>query len=222
MFEALHRLRWKNYLKTVDDERKREIMRVAFLLNSSSEDISNRIYDDDVHEIMADYQNYVAEKSKLNPTLNFWSSYIDIVELLLFLVQATREGIWDLHVSALKSMLAWYFAYDLINYARYLSAYITEIHENLPVTHESIHQAFVNGEFVVQRQNNYGFSQIACDQLIEQTLNRDSKTKGGLTGITMKKGAVNRWILFHHHRATSAKECRLMAGQESCCSSRKE
>ena len=221
MFEALHRLRWKNYLKTVDDERKREILRVALSLNSSSEDISNRLHDDDVHEIMADYQNYVAEKSKLNPTFSFWSSYIDIVELLLLFVRATRDGIWDLHVSALKSMLAWYFAYDRINYARYLPAYITEM-EKLPVTHESIHQAFVSGEFVVQRQNNYGFSQIACDQLIEQTLNRDSKTKGGLTGITMNKGAVNRWILSHHHRATIAKECRLMAGQESCCSSRKD
>ena len=31
----------------------------------------------------------------------------------------------------------------------------------------------------VQRQQNHGFSSVACDMTIEQTLNRGSKTKGG-------------------------------------------
>ena len=30
----------------------------------------------------------------------------------------------------------------------------------------------------VHRQNRYGFSGTACDQVIEQTCNRDNKTKG--------------------------------------------
>jgi hypothetical protein len=33
--------------------------------------------------------------------------------------------------------------------------------------------------WTVQRQQNHGFSSVACDMTIEQTLNRDSKTKGG-------------------------------------------
>ena len=48
---------------------------------------------------------------------------------------------------------------------------------------------------------------------IEQTCNCDSKTKGGMKGLTLKKGAVNRWLLSHHKRATIMKECKFMAGK---------
>ena len=70
------------------------------------------------------------------------------------------------------------------------------------------------GDFVVQRQDRYGFAQIACDMAIEQTFNRDSKTKGRMKGLTLKNGAVNRWLLSHHQRAAIMKECKLMAGKD--------
>src|SRR6218665_3915010 len=102
-----------------------------------------------------------------------------------------------------------------------LHNYIAEM-ESLPGTHQSINEAFQKGDFVVQRLDQYGFCLIACDQLIEQTLNKDSKTKGGLTGISLNKGAVNRWILSHHHRAAIAKECRAMVDKDSEAKSRRE
>ena len=34
-------------------------------------------------------------------------------------------------------------------------------------------------QWTVQRQGSHGFSSVACDMAIEQTLNRDSKTSGG-------------------------------------------
>ena len=34
-------------------------------------------------------------------------------------------------------------------------------------------------QWTVQRQSNHGFSSVACDMAIEQTLNKDSKTSGG-------------------------------------------
>ena len=69
-------------------------------------------------------------------------------------------------------------------------------------------------DFAVQRQDRYGFVQIACDMAIEQTCNCDSKTNGGMKGLTLKKGAVNRWLLTHHKRATIMKECKFMAGKD--------
>ena len=78
------------------------------------------------------------------------------------------------------------------------------------------------GEFVVQRQQTYGFSQIACDQTIEQTANRDSKTKGGLTGITLNKGAVHRWILSQPARAKVSERCSEMAGKLDATRPRKD
>ena len=49
---------------------------------------------------------------------------------------------------------------------------------------------------------------------IEQTSNCDSKTKGGMKGLTLKKGAVNRWLLTYHKRANIMKECKSLAGKD--------
>ena len=42
---------------------------------------------------------------------------------------------------------------------------------------------------------------MAVDHTIEQTLNKDTKTKGGIIGFSLNKGAVQRWILTAHERA---------------------
>ena len=56
--------------------------------------------------------------------------------------------------------------------------------------------------FAIQRQSNHGFSAVACDQTIEQTANRVSKTKGGLIGFSMNRATVHRWLLSQSERAT--------------------
>ena len=59
----------------------------------------------------------------------------------------------------------------------------------------------MSSNFAVQRQGNYGFSAVACDRTIEQTANRDSKTKGGLIGFSMNPVTVHRWLLSQSERA---------------------
>ena len=49
---------------------------------------------------------------------------------------------------------------------------------------------------------------------IKQTFNRDLKTKGGMKGLTIKKGDVNRWLLM--------KECKLMTGKDQQGRARKD
>ena len=70
----------------------------------------------------------------------------------------------------------------------------------------------MSSQWTVQRQQNYGFSSIASDQTIEQTCNRDSKTKGGIVGTTQNRGAIHRWILAQADRSAITRECKLMAG----------
>ena len=67
-------------------------------------------------------------------------------------------------------------------------------------------------QWTVQRQQKYGFSSMACDQTIEQTCNRDSKTKGGIVALTQNRGAVDRWILAQADRSAITRKCQLMAG----------
>ena len=54
----------------------------------------------------------------------FWMSYIQIVgDVLLGLIRTSREGNRLLHLYAVRVMIPWCFAYDKINYARYLPVY---------------------------------------------------------------------------------------------------
>lgn len=45
-----------------------------------------------------------------------------------------------------------------------------------------------NGSWTLQRLKAEPFSSVAADQAIEQTANKDCKTRGGLRGITLNKG----------------------------------
>ena len=47
---------------------------------------------------------------------------------------------------------------------------------------------------------------------IEQSINRDTKTKGGVIGSSLRCGAVQRWIATAHDCATIAVACHILAG----------
>ena len=58
----------------------------------------------------------------------FWMSYIQLVgDVLLGLIRASREGNWQLHLFAICQMIPWCFAYDKMNYARYLPVYYAQM-----------------------------------------------------------------------------------------------
>ena len=80
----------------------------------------------------------------------------------------------------------------------------------LPETHPEAHTLLVNGDFGVQRATSHGFSQMPVDQTIEQTLNRSTKTKGGIVGFSLRKGAVQRWMITAHSRTAFVDKCRKM------------
>ena len=148
--------------------------------------------------------------SSENPTFAFWSYYIMMVCLLQQFIRATRTANWNLHLLSVEQMIPHFFAYDRVNYSRYLPCYLAEM-RNLETSHPAIDKNMKNGDFCVQRQDLATFSQTACDQVIEQTINRHSKTQGGLSGKTRKKGAVNRWILSCHIRGYITNICEIIA-----------
>ena len=147
------------------------------------------------------------------PLKMFWRSYFEMVSLLLTFIRATREGNWPLHLECIREMLPWYFAYDHVNYARYLPVYLMHMIQ-LPETHPEAQMMLENGDFGVQRNSEHGFSQLPVDQTIEQTLNRSTKTNGGIVGFSLKKNAVQRWLLTAHSRARFVDKCRMMTSKK--------
>ena len=117
-----------------------------------------------------------------------------MVEVLLDLTRASREGNWTLNLASMRAMIPCFFAYDHANYARYLPWYLINM-QNLEVSHLGISQYLNNGGFSVQLSSENPFGKIPMDQTIEETVNKDTQTPGGTKGFSLKHGAVARYYV---------------------------
>ena len=216
--EAMQRLRFHDFLDSIPKDESVTACNTLRQLHMSYPDNFEEMANENASKILQEqYNKHVKKRSTENVNYAFWSTYLELVELLLVFMRATREGNWPLHLSAAKDMVPWFFAYDRINYSRYLPVYIHEM-TALRNTHPDVHHAFCEGEFVVQRRVDKGFCGTACDQVIEQTFNRDSKTKGGMIGITQNRSAMSRWILSHAARCEITNICSQLAGKDTTLS----
>ncbi|KAL8603442.1 hypothetical protein ACOMHN_053109 [Nucella lapillus] len=121
----------------------------------------------------------------------FWMICVDIIQnILLGLIRSSREGDWYLHLHAVRLMIPWCFAYDRLNYARYLPAYYGQM-INLAADYPEIYQAFKEGNVAVQLKENNPFGRIPVDQTTEVTVNKDTQTVGGTTQFSMKPEAAS-------------------------------
>ena len=70
----------------------------------------------------------------------------------------------------------------------------------LPTHAPEVYEEFLNGNHPVSRSSQ-PFSQVWTDMALEQTINLDSKTRGGIVGLTQNASALDRWFLTSHKRA---------------------
>ena len=132
-----------------------------------------------------------------------------MVEILLGLIRASREGDWVLHLASFREMIPWCFAYDRTNYARYLPYYYAQMTQ-LPTDHPRVHEEFMRGGFSVQLGSKNPFSRIPVDQTIEETVNKDIQTSGGTKGFSLRPGAVSKYYLSAEYKSMYLGELRQM------------
>ena len=143
MFEALNRLTRNGFQQWIEEHHEDKKPRVddlikglKQLIDSTCEpefnDVMSSPLFEEVSQLFLSYSNHLHHSSgKLS---KFWMSYVDMVEVLLGLIRATREGNWSMHLSSVREIVPWCFAYDNVNYARYLSAYLSGM-SHLPKEH---------------------------------------------------------------------------------------
>lgn len=215
MIEVMEFLRFQAFLAACDEVDKNDIVKylkeliplypsAVFLEKSASATVSG---------LIDKYRNFCREQSEINKNFHLWSQYIEDGTLLLKFIRATRLRNFAAHLNALEEMLPHFFAFDRTNYSRYITAYLKEM-KDLPNTHPYVHEQLSSGQFATQRSTHYGFSGTAHDQTIEQTINREVKSAGGLIGITLNKNAVQKWILSQGERAAILSQCERMVGLE--------
>eukprot|EP00794_Sanderia_malayensis_P000765 gene765-55_t len=198
VYEALLRLLFQRYLESLPNDHKEKV--VALIEKLAAEFPTAKycllVDSDDFGKLWKDLFIFADSQASKYPTFALWMTYIEIVQILLLFLRATRSNDWDLHLSAVRSMLPWFFVTDRVHYSRYGTAYWLEmscIEQTNPGQHNT-----------------------------QQTHNRDSKVRGGLVGFTLNRAAVHRWIMAQGERGAMKRQCLAMAGLASDGRSRKD
>lgn len=217
IYEALMRLAWTEFIPYLEEKQPEKMEEVHIFLSKVTEAGKNEgswnelLEVQSFAEVQSLWQKFLDHLRRENGDLStFWMTYVDIVEnVLLALLRAAREGNWQLHLSAIEAMIPWCFAYDKVNYARYLPAYYEQM-ANLPNEHPAVFEAFSDGHFSVQLSNSNPFGRIPVDQTTEVTVNKDTQTPGGTTKFNLKSGAVRRYYVTSEHRSAFLGQLREM------------
>lgn len=221
IYEAFMRLMWSEFSLWLDEDEKGMVDSVVDEIKVLRKDLNQNNFEgllnsskfDAVLNLWNKFLDHLRYEN--GDSSAFWMSYIDMVEgILLNLLRGSREGNWSLHLVAIRSMIPWCFAYDKVNYARYLTAYYAEM-SLLEETNPEVYNHFKNGQFSVQMSNSNTFGRIPVDQTIEVTVNKDTQTQGGTSRFSLKPGAVKRYYITAEYRSAFLHNLRTFVEQGS-------
>ena len=211
--EAFFRLMWPEFVRWYntsyreqsrhlnDEELQARIASgvVAVVKHENTPQIFPKL-EEDLDGLICAYDAFKSEARGKFSKFSFWEEYCSMVNIVLQLIKAERTGNWNLHLSAVATMTPHFYAMNRPNYSRWLPVYLIDMHR-LEFTHPLVHKAFLSGEHSISHSGQ-PFSQVPTDMALEQSINADSKTKGGIIGISQSPSAVDRWFLTIHEHAS--------------------
>ena len=209
VYEALMRQAWSGFRVWIAEKHNDKAYLVEDMFvslqslrdNVCAAEFQTKFCDNSFSKVTELFRRYMLVLRHENGKLSeFWMSYLDLIDLLLAMIRASREGDWDLHISSIRNFIPWCFAYDNINYARYLSSYLSEM-SHLEDEHPEVLAYLKSGGFAVQIGEDNPFGRIPVDQACEETVNKDTQTPGGTKGFSLKPKAVNKYYLVAEYRS---------------------
>ena len=161
--ELLTLKRLQDSIDEKDADRSRELLKEVYISSAS---------------MIESFQNFKKEGCNLSETFQYWDRFIALVALLRNLVKAGHEGDWNLHLHTVQCILPFFALFDCVNYLRWCSLCLEDM-QRLQEMSPRIHQAFLQGQFVVKKTPGK-FKAVAADQNLEQTINLSQKSSGGI------------------------------------------
>ena len=218
IYEALQRLIWKGFYSWIETNHSEDSQRLqethnkfTDLQKTLTEEQFEHVFKNEsctrIFQLFNEYQN--ALRNDNGELSCFWMSYIDMLEILLGLIRASREGNWMLHLAMIKAVIPWMFAYDRLNYAKYLPVYYNQM-LNLPMEHPEVYEHLKNEGMSVQLGAANTFGRIPLDQAIKETANEDTQTAGGTKGFSLNPGTVSKYYLTAEYRSICLRNLREM------------
>ena len=109
-------------------------------------------------------------------------------------------------------MLPYNRIFDHNKYFLWGIVYLTDMIK-LPEHAPSVYHQFLLGNHTVSRSKKPSkFNAVSTDMALEQSLNRESKVKGGLIGVTHRESTVEKWTLTAHLRSAVFANLKNMCG----------
>ena len=204
--EVFFHLTWNTFLAWYKSQEKRipeqqtlgKIVDCGRMVENDKESArdSVRKTQPELTELMSLFGVFKSENQARSKLFTFWDQYGAMVTSLLQFLKAERTGNWKLHQSSIAAMLPHYFAMDRQNYARFLLVYLADM-QRLELTHPGVYNEFAAGNHSISRSGQ-PFSQVSADMALEQLINADSKSRGGVIGISQSSAALEQWFLTIH------------------------
>jgi hypothetical protein len=159
------------------------------------------------------FQVFIKECQSKSELCQYWGVFQQIVLIIKHIISSDREGNFALHMAAVEKSLPIFQESDSINYLRYGSFYF-ESTKLLQNTHPEIFQRLLQGQFVIKDHTGC-FNAVAPDMKLEQTIQRASKSTGGIVGQTKNSAIVVEWQLIFHEILLISNNLRALTNDSS-------
>lgn len=164
--------------------------------------------------VMETLSNFKSAGCKQSETFKYWCSFLEAGDVLLHLLRANKEGDFHLHLDAAMEAVPYFILAGRVNYARYTPVYVSEMRQ-LETKQPEMFKFLEQGGFVVRRSGESKFNSVPTDQALEQSINRDAKTTGGIIGFTRRKAALLRWLVTRHATSQYSESFKELCGGKS-------
>jgi len=162
---------------------------------ASFEDIETS---DIIQSLLNMFNEKLREYEERGPTARLWVQYFRMVSIAKEFIRAERMGDWEAHLNSIKNMLPYFHASGHFLYAKSAHLYLQDMLKLQNIMEKSVFDKFTKGFFTIRRSNKSNCGTWS-DMIIEQSLMKSMKTKGGVArGRSMQESVLSKWIYGMH------------------------
>ena len=140
----------------------------------------------------APFEEFISLRISKSEVFEFWNEYLEMVNLSLKFIAAERNSKWKEHLAASAEMVLYDRAFDHPQYFRWGLLYLADM-MNLPTFAPEVNTAFqINNHHCISRSSSKSyFIAGSTDMALEQSQIKDSKSAGGIVGISQDRESCN-------------------------------
>ena len=203
--DSIQRLKWEAFWEVQGCENYEEeivsLCKLQTCLSSLHSTKAKTALDDiqkktALKKLLKDFDAFSVRCTQQSEMCLFWENFLKIVETVKNLIKSEREGDFLLYQKTVGDLLPIFTGGDGIQYVRCTSFY-HELLKDLKTKHPSLYQRFMKGGFVVKTSAGV-FNAVSPDMKLEQTIQRSSKSRGGIIGEQRSLEFVTQWQLLYH------------------------